>query len=383
MASIHRRSGSPFFSCAFYLPDGRRTFRSTGTSDRRKALSICLEWEKASRVAREGRLTEARSREVLADIFAIANQDRLPSITIKEYLTSWLAKKEIEVAERSLSAYSKPVQAFIAFLGAKADKHIDILTSRDVVSFRGELAKRVRGVTVNKYMRILSSAWGAAAKDGLSRENIFSRVGLVKESKQERRAFTVTEFKTILEACDDEWRGLILFGFYTGQRLSDIARLTWRQVDIDAKEIRFTTSKTSRPMKIPMHPVLLSYCMTIPSADDPDAALFPEANRNVEVNQSTLSRQFHEILASVGLVQKTTHRKKGTGRDTKRTSGGLSFHCLRHTATSLLKNAGVSDVVAREIIGHDSEAVSRVYTHIETDTLRDAVNKLPDLVGTN
>ena len=53
----------------------------------------------------------------------------------------------------------------------------------------------------------------------------------------------------------------------------------------------------------------------------------------------------------------------------------------RHTATSLLKNAGVSDVVAREIIGHGSVVVSRHYTHIETDTLRSALDRLPDVTA--
>jgi site-specific recombinase XerD len=43
---------------------------------------------------------------------------------------------------------------------------------------------------------------------------------------------------------------------------------------------------------------------------------------------------------------------------------------------TLLKNAGVSDTIAREIIGHDSEALNRVYTHIEPETLRAAAVKM-------
>jgi len=57
----------------------------------------------------------------------------------------------------------------------------------------------------------------------------------------------------------------------------------------------------------------------------------------------------------------------------------LSFHCLRHTATSLLKNAGVSDAIAMDIIGHESKAISANYTHIETNTKRKALNALPDV----
>jgi hypothetical protein len=34
-------------------------------------------------------------------------------------------------------------------------------------------------------------------------------------------------------------------------------------------------------------------------------------------------------------------------------------------ATSLLKRAGASDVVAREIVGYETAAVSRTYSHID------------------
>ena len=91
-----------------------------------------------------------------------------------------------------------------------------------------------------------------------------------------------------------------------------------------------------------------------------------------------LSSQFYDVLALAGLVEKRSHRKKKTGRNGKRSSAGLGFHCLRFTATSMLKNAGVSDAVTREIVGHESAAVSRIYSRFEDKTLADALDKLPD-----
>ncbi|MGH7976263.1 MAG: tyrosine-type recombinase/integrase [Limisphaerales bacterium] len=79
------------------------------------------------------------------------------------------------------------------------------------------------------------------------------------------------------------------------------------------------------------------------------------------------------------MAKERTHKSKSKGRDAKRQLNEISFHSLRHTATSLLKNAGVSDVVARDIIGHESAAVSQNYTHIETETKRVALGKLPDI----
>jgi len=94
----------------------------------------------------------------------------------------------------------------------------------------------------------LQSAW----KAGLVTENVGSKVEIVKPSQDitKRRAFTVPELQGILEAAgNSEWRGLILFGIYTGARLGDIALLTWENVHgLESKnpEVRFKTRKTSR-----------------------------------------------------------------------------------------------------------------------------------------
>ena len=68
------------------------------------------------------------------------------------------------------------------------------------------------------------------------------------------------------------------------------------------------------------------------------------------------------------------------GRSVARELNEVSFHSLQHTATSQLKAAGVSDAIAREFVGHDSEEVSNNYTHIPTDILRKAARKLPDIL---
>jgi integrase len=377
MASIHRKANSPYWHCAFYLPDGRRTLRSTGTTDKRKARGICIEWERASLSAKEGRLTEARARDTISSIYHIAHQETLSQSTTKDFIASWLKGKGATLAESSLAEYQVAARELLAHLGAKAAKHMDTITLRDLTSFRDSVAERVSGSTVNKIVKILRGAWTRALRDGLIRDNVFARVDLVKESASKRRAFTLDELQRILASCDVEWRGMVLCGVYLGQRLGDLAALTWRNVDLEQIEARFITQKTGREMKIPLHPVLLEYFEGLPSADDPDAPIFSRAAATERTG--TLSNQFADILATAGLQKKRTHAAQGKGRDTERKASRLSFHCLRHTATSLLKNAGVSDVVARELIGHDSPEISRVYTHIEKPALVEAVKRLPDV----
>ena len=112
------------------------------------------------------------------------------------------------------------------------------------------------------------------------------------------------------------------------------------------------------------------------------------ARRGGPVAQALLSigavvDERHLQQRAAGLVcqvaQPRDHLSKGKGRDTKRDTSKVSFHSLRHSATSLLKSAGVSDSVTMDIIGHETAAVSRSYTHIADDAKRAAVNKLPDV----
>ena len=189
------------------------------------------------------------------------------------------------------------------------------------------------------------------------------RVKLLKSAKEsKRRAFTLAEIKRILKACGDnvEWRGLLLFGLYTGQRLGDLARLTWRAVNLETGEIAFTTRKTGRRIVLPLLQPVSDYLSALPASDNPNAHIFPRAAS--AKHTGSLSNQFHDILADAGLVEPRTHQSTGKGRSHRREASEISFHSLRHSAVTLLKASGVSDFMAREVVGHESAAVSRART---------------------
>ena len=56
-----------------------------------------------------------------------------------------------------------------------------------------------------------------------------------------------------------------------------------------------------------------------------------------------------------------------------------SFHSLRHTAVSLLKDAGIPDAVVMALVGHESAAISQRYTHVGKESLAKAAATLPEL----
>jgi integrase len=158
--------------------------------------------------------------------------------------------------------------------------------------------------------------------------------------------------------------------------------LTWRAINLETNEIAFTTHKTGRRIVLPLMQPLSDYLSELPSSDNPNAHIFPNAAKYERT--TSLSNQFYEILVEAGLAEPRPNyyklsEKDKKGRDHARDASQISFHSLRHSATTMLKNAGVSNALAMAIIGHESEAVSRAYTHHSTEDLRRAMERLPDV----
>ena len=343
MPSIHRQPGRPYWFCAFSIIDpqtnrSRRVFRSTKTSDKRQALEICRAWHKASLKARTGKLSVDAAREVIAhgvaDVFTAANIESLPSASTGAWCETWLEAKAIEAEASTNDRYARIVERFVDFLGvAKSKRDLSTLQASDVARFRDREAKELSRSTANLSLKVLRVCFGEAVRQGLLASNPAVRVKLLKSSQEsKRRAFTISEIKRVLKACSDdvEWRGLVLFGLYLGQRLGDLGRLTWRAVNLEQGEIAFTARKTGRRVVLPLVQALSDYLASLPASDNPNAFIFPRAASTKRT--STLSNQFHEILVTAGLVAPRECRTRRAARiqtESRRCRSNKAFACAR------------------------------------------------------
>ena len=382
MASIHRAPNSPNWYCAFTTPDGVRRFKSTKTGDKKSALEICRIWEKASREGKQGKLSPDRAREIIssgvAEVYSVSVLEELPSANLKGWVKQWLESKSIALTESSYSRYERIALSFIDFIGKKAEKDLSTIQASDVAKWRDHVSKSLSASTANLSLKCLRVCFNDAIQVDLITKNPASKVKLIEKSlESQKRQLTIPEIKRVLEACDEEWRGMVLFALYIGQRISDIRGLTWQSVDLVNWTLKLVTQKTKRRMELPLVKPLQDYLLSIKSSDNPQTPLFPRAFATKRVG--TLSNQFREILTEAGLVAPRSHKAEKGGRSGKREVSEISFHSLRHSAVTFLKAAGVSDVMAREIIGHESSEVSRNYTHLSVDDMRNAIQKITDV----
>jgi integrase len=348
--------------------------RSTKSTDKKLAEKLARQFEDESR----SRRTAKQARRVLSDIYRGLSGEALPTITVRKFFTAFIEQKAPEVSSATLDYYSGNAKRFLAWLEEKADCDIAEITKPQIAAYRKHVAGRVSARTTNNTLKAIKAFFVAARKDGYLADDPAADVDTVRDrSESARRPFTLPELRAVLAVADAEWQSMIKFGLYTGQRLSDIAALTWANIDMERDEIRLTTRKTGRRQTLPLAAPLRAHLTTLKAGDDPKEPLHPLACERLKKSgrAGKLSDQFADILTAAGLRDDSLTPEKGHAR----AKHELSFHSLRHTATSLLKTAGIPQSVVMDFIGHDSADVSHGYTHTGREALEKAAAAFPAL----
>jgi integrase len=382
MAFVFKNSNTTKWLAGFRDATGRRRNRSTGLvnteKNRNKALKIAEEYETAGRTSR----TAQQVRRTICSLHKELTGEHLPNVTLRDHVEQWLKSKQTSVAPLTSQFYLGVCEKFLSHLGDEAKKEIGQITREEVEGFRDSLAERLAPKTVNHNVKVLRMIFRDARDRALIVDDPSEFVKTVKSRKVlERRPFTMKEIRLVLDHCDAEWRSMVLFGLYTGQRLGDIARFQWKDVDLRRKSISLVTSKTDKALTIPLPPDLHAHLVALPSPISDSQPVHPNAHAIVTEQGKTghLSNRFGAILAKAGLRKITTHKTTGKGRSAKRETNGLSFHSLRRSTATYLHEAGVPQSVAMALIGHDSADIHSIYVNVGEKALRAASKKLPSL----
>jgi integrase len=338
--------------------------------------------ERAADLGRSGNLVEARAKQLISEIVERAGGDPLTFRSLKEFSQEWLLSKASTKAEGTSTRYKGIMESFLGFLGDKKAKlNIASIAPRDVLAFRDyEVRQGKSETTANLALKTLRAFFNSARRQGLITSNPAEAVETFEAAKEQRDVFTNDQVKALFGVAPDEWKTMILLGYNLGARISDCARMTWRSVDLDAKIIRYMPQKTKRRGEVLLIPIMTeleTHLLSLPSSDDANAPLCPSLYSKGTGGNRGLSSTFNRIMERAGVYGEQGGEKKGKGRRFKT----LGFHSLRHTHTSELANAGVPAEVRQKITGHKDEKIHAIYTHLDLDTKRRALKKMPSITA--
>ena len=382
MASLHRKPRSPFFMAKFRADDGRVVMRSTKQTVRAAAARIADEWEQASKKARSGELTQAAVLKTMSEILERTTGERMDVESTSDFLTRWLGKAG--KSEGTLKRYTPIIKDFVKSLGkTRAGASVASVTATEIERFRdAEITAGKSPSTANLALKVLRAAFGEARRMGQALTNPAEAVQPLSENDAEERIpFTRDQVAALLAVADNEWKGMILFGFHSGLRLGDVASLTWE--NIEGRQLSFEDRKTSRRKKsskrvtrIFLHADLTQWLDGLSGSDDPQQPLFPTLHGKSTGSHAGLSHAFGRLMEKAKTRVPVGAKKKGKGRQFKL----LGFHALRHTMVSNLANADVPSDVRKAMTGHSSDEMHDRYVHLDLTTQQRAVEKIPSIL---
>jgi integrase len=308
-----------------------------------------------------GRLKEVYDRMLRASGHAVLD---LPSV--QNWLVRWIDNQKVSVTASSLRRYQVVADALAAYLKKVNRLKIPIveLTSGDIAAFRDSLAEGRSSTTVNFYVHVTRMIFGEAEASGLIQRNpakVVKVVKIMKGEKVEKDVFTPAEVAALVAASpSEEWKLLILAGFFTSQRLGDLVQLQHSDVDLEKGAISFVQQKTGACVLVPIHPQLREYFKVQDSGP-----VFPQLSRR---RVEGLSGTFTNLIM------------KRAGIDGDRQEGQRvrrkSFHSLRHSSISAMLDAGISEEVRKKISGHSSSAIHGKYSHESWKSMNAAIQSI-------
>ena len=385
------RARSPFWICCYTSAGGQRLKKSTKiaikpvkgekrrdgspktVADKRaEAWEVCLGIERAESHAKNGTLTEQQAKKIIGEILERTTGEPLHSYKVRDWLNHWLDMKEPVRSRKTMDRYRQVIRDFTASLGNRANLPLAHLIPKDLFTYRNSIvAAKKTARTANLSVKVVSAALNAALRQGYIPSNPATAVESLPIKAEEKGTFTPAQVSKLLRAAEGDWRAAILLGYCTGARLGDVANMRWDAVDWRNKIIRFTPSKTKKPITIPLHRQLERELLRRPGIGR--ATMFPELAGKGTGGRHGLSGRFTAIMEKAGIGAKWTQASGG------RRLSNLSFHSLRHSFNSVMANAGVAQEIRQKLTGHTSAETNKVYTHHELEPLRAAVAAIPSL----
>ena len=381
-ARVYRNPRSPYWHAHFQTWDAKAqdwklVTKSTRCTDEAKALSIARQYERLA-LKIGGANADARvSREfvtaVLNSILDIAGQ---PTFDDKrrwnEYSLAWLKLQRDRVSARTMVNLQSHVRQFTRWLGKDSNIALDVLTGDKLQQwYSDQIAEGRKPASVNNTVKALRVVFERARSEGFCQRNPAELILKQHDGASTfREPFSLPDLKQLLAHLrahgPAEWLTMVLLGICTGQRHKDCAKARAEQFTMSGqyRVWNLCQGKTKATVAIPLVEPLASHIEQLLKTQS-TGFLSPTLAKLTCGSSNGLAYHFGKLLdtAKVDRIKET--KKKGSKGQSR---ANKTFHSLRHTANSMMANAGISQDIRRKILGHTNDKMNAVYTHMDIST---------------
>lgn len=270
-----------------------------------------------------------------------------PLITFRSY-REWYGE-HISVAKRGHLRELSLLRMLGMFFD---DYRLDQITRELLIEWRTARAKEAKPRTVNRERDMIRHVLGSAVPKYLG-QNPAKTITSLRPDEDEVRLLEPNEESAVLMLATVEERAVILCALDTLMRLSNVAGLKREQ---DHGSYITVLNPKVRGYKIPVSSRLRKALDAVPHQGDYYFETYQGGSAGAIRNR--VARAFIELLERAHVP---------VGRKT----GGMSFHCLRHTGASRMLARGVDIKTVQLLGGWSNTRVLERYLH-PTDAARTA-----------
>ena len=367
----------------------RQIYLGKDESGKRKYKTIYAETSKeADRLAAEYRAAIGRGLDVTAG----------PK-TVKELLDNLLAVKK---AQGVGASWLRSIGNHIDHLQPLWSTTADRLRSGDVQRVLNALAgDRLAHKTLREILATLKAAYTLAIPE-IVQYNPCDRVVVPAGRAAEPRSWLNDEQQGWVRSTPHRAQRAAMLMMYSGLRRGEATALTWADVDLDKRTVsvtkswdfasgRMKTPKTSAGTRVVHIPQLLADFLRAERVDDPDTLHVIHTADGRRMTEIAWRRLWNSYMAALNAKYAfdcasvfATRKKGADGRE----RGALPIvirtftpHELRHTFCTILYQAGVDVLTARDQMGHASVQVTQeIYTHLDAKHKAEKMEQLDDFL---
>jgi integrase len=325
-------------------------------------------WRWSARVKSNGKSIQYRRQGFDTKDAALADRDRVlaehrsPGSTgTTPALAAALDRLLAEKARRkTVTEYSRIANHLRESFGA--DTPLTNITAARISNYRAgrmsnvseRTGRQLTAASVNRPLAVLRHLLKTAREEwGLLAD--VPRVRLEKESQGRLRWLTQEEAARLLAATaksrNVDLHDLVVVSLYTGVRRSELLGLTWDRVDRSRGVIRLEVTKSGRRREVPFGTKVDE---VLARRQQPSGYVFQHRRRE------SYRTAFEGAVAAAQIDD-------------------FHFHDLRHTYASWLVQAGRPIIEVKDLLGHQTLAMTVRYAHLAPERLRAAVEALDEV----
>ncbi len=206
-------------------------------------------------------------------------------------------------------------------------------------------------------------------------ENPWRQVRPKKFTTVKRRALNGAEIAYLLAKLPTlkAWEHYVFYlALYTGARLTSIVLLPRSCVDFKQKLVSFPEEIVKEaPYTVPLHPKILAFLQSYIGGDA--THFVPASEREKHTRYHYAQKALQDRL--VDWRKDNTDKGKNPATEA-RLFKDISFHCLRHTFITALRESGASQSEAQLLAGHATASITEAYTHVAAQRLAPVIERL-------